>query len=98
MSNKSTYRHLYRVTTSTHPDIEVGKLLIDKGRLLVRHWDFYDLPTGTQTGFVAGKRLNRLCLKCHDRFKRATENGHPGECGPDVPPVVPSDEPGEEPA
>lgn len=87
------FRYLYRVTYSNHPQVEVGKLLIDKGRLRRRDWEFLDLDTGS-TWQVVGVRLNRLCVDCHDQHRRATQIGHPGECGPDVPPVVPQDREG----
>lgn len=82
---------LYRITSSNAVGIDVGQLLIDKGKLLTRVWDFIDMKTGESTGAV-GKRVGRLCVECRVKHRKAAPLGHEGEHGPDAPIVQPDDE------
>lgn len=76
-------RSLYLVTYSDVDGIDVGQHLVDRGVVLLRHWEFVNMGTEAFTS-ATGERVTRLCAACHDRFNRATAIDHAGDCATDT--------------
>lgn len=77
------YAYEYQITQSDHPNINVGNLLYDHGRELVKQWNFFDRETGDVLTIV-GKRSRRICSTCAAEHGAFAPHDHVGIHSTDV--------------